>query len=150
MIAHVVATEREGLIQLLTDLGWLIPSNTSDRMLTGIVLESLEQNTENTTAQLTHLLQPMSNFTGPQIGVDPVSAIAGAIGSVANLVRSATNRKQVKQQAQAATLAALIQARTPQVIFPGPPRRVVWPWIVGGVLLLGSIALVILLNSQKG
>ena len=150
MIAHVGANEGEGLIHVLTELGWLIPSNTSERILTGIVLESLERNPEATISQLTHLLQPMSNFTGPQIGVGPVSAIAGAIGSVANLVQTATNRKQVKRQAQAATLAALIQARTPQVIFPGPPLRRMWPWIGGGVLILGSIALVIFLNSQQG
>lgn len=150
LIGHLVSSERDQLMRLLRGYGWALDPALSAKTLTGVILETLEHAGKAFSKDLTELLNPESNFSHPRTGAGPVSAISGAIGSVASLVQSITNRKEIKRQAQAATLTALIQARTPQqtIYSAPPPKRKVWPWIVGGVLLLGSAALFIYLNSQ--
>ena len=156
LIGQLISQDRDYLISLLKRYGWALDPRISAKTLTGVILETLEYAGDTFGKELTTRLLGESNFTGnkPQVnvGADPISAIAGAIGSVASLVQSATNRKQIKQQAQAATLTALIQARTPQQIVYSPPpsrRRKIWPWIVGAVLLFGSAGLLYYFNSQS-
>ena len=154
LIGKLISTERAFLINLLESYGWSLDPNVSAKTLTGIVLETLEHKGAEFVNELIQRFDLESHFTGTnspvQLGADPISAVAGAIGSVANLVQTATNRKQIKKQAQAATLTALLHARTPQQIIYSPPRpkRKVWPWIIGGIVLLGSIGTFIYFNSQ--
>ncbi len=155
LIGQLISSERDQLIRLLESYGWSLDPAISAKTLTGAILETLEHAGKAFSKDLTGLLNPESNFSPPQQGVrsgaGPISAISGAIGSVANLVQSLTNRKEIKRQAQSATLTALLQARTPKrIVYSTPqPKRKVWPWIVGGVFLLGSAALFIYLNSQS-
>ena len=159
-MAKAVALQRNELLALLRSDGWTLDGGISAKTLMGVVLEMLEKGGEDFVQDLVKLLAGESNFTGdgPQltVGADPVSAVAGAIGSLAELAKTAVNRKQVKRQAQAATLAALLDARRMPVAIsrpsapPKPTRKSPLPWIVlgGGLLALGVLAF-IHLNSTS-
>jgi hypothetical protein len=58
-----------------------------------------------------------SNIT---VGADPVSAIAGAVGSLANIVGNVQNRDLMKKQASAQTLSAIMAYKASQV---PPPKQ---------------------------
>lgn len=52
--------------------------------------------------------------SGITVGSDPVSAIAGAIGSVANIFGNHQNRKTLKMQARSKTLQSMLAYKTQQ------------------------------------
>ena len=146
-IGQVVVEHRNGLLELLRKQGWKLEPGIGARTLTGVVLESLEKGGEDFQRELVGLLAGESNFTGeaPQVnvGADPVSAVAGAVGSIAELVRSVSNRKQLRREAQAATLQTLLQPAVPSsgVVYPpvAPRRkRPIWPWSLGGGITLAG------------
>lgn len=150
MIGRTIASNRSGLLDLLRETGWKIDPGIDPQTLPGIILESLEKGGQRFETELVRLISAESSFTGGagsmNIGADPVSAVAGAVGSVADLVRSVSNRKQLKRQAQAATFQALLQPPNPTVTAPvftasaPSQKRPLWPWLLGGgIILLGGL-----------
>ena len=149
LIGQSIATQPSELLDLLRETGWQIDPGTDPPALLGIVLESLEKGGEQFEKAFVRLISAESSFNGEaasmNIGADPVSAIAGAVGSVADMVRSVSNRKQLKRQAQAATFQALMQPPnqvrfSPSPVVIPPRKRPIWPWLLGGgIVLLGGL-----------
>lgn len=67
-----------------------------------------------------------ANFEGESavnIGLDPVSAVAGAVGSIAKLLGQSKQKKLLQQQAKALTLSKIIAYKTKQNELKAKQRR---------------------------
>ena len=159
-VANLVAHSRGDLMLLLELHGWEIPPGISAEKLTGAVLETLERDRSNRFARyLVRLATAESHFFGEaqtppiNVGADPVSAIAGGVGALASLTQSLVDRKTIKQQANAATMNALVQSRPPvvqaQPLPPEPRSRSVWPWFIGVIVVAGLGGLAFYLKSRR-
>ena len=158
LIGKAVADHRPELLQLLFRWGWQFKADEPAKHLVGAVLETLQSDDGRFHAEFSRMLAAESNFTGDKIaiGADPVSAIAGAVGAVANLAGTAVNRKMVKKAARTATLNAMLQADSqvsaqtqvqPRRENNNRNKKPIWPWLVGAAVLLGGIGLFFLTRS---
>lgn len=158
LIGKAVADHRPELLQLLFRWGWQFKPDEPAKHLVGAVLETLQSDDGRFQAEFSRMLAAESNFTGDKIaiGADPVSAIAGAVGAVANLAGTAVNRKMVRKAARTATLNAMLQADAPvpvqtqvQAHREKKDRKKIpiWPWLMGAVVIIGGVCLFFLTRS---
>lgn len=113
---------------------------------------------------LGEVLGKPSGQGGVTIGADPVSAVAGAIGSIANLVGSAKQHKLAQRQASAQTLnamlayqsqqAALQQQRQQQMLQAKVQQNKATQQkqllkILGAVVVIGMVAIFLMRDHKK-
>ena len=151
LLGALIETKPEAVATLLHQHNIVVSKQPGPKELTRKLLYLIEHSNASTRWQIAKAIANIlpqqeyenfnqSNAEGPNltVGADPVSAIAGAIGSIANVVNHAQNKKQLQRQASANTLNALFAFRaSQQPATPSPPSnrpRWVLPLVGLGVL----------------
>ncbi len=127
----VIVDQPEKLKSLLAAHGIDVPENPKGSELTEAVIYAISQNNKAFNKQLAELLVDQvvpdendsfntkdlagatkgSNVT---VGADPVSAIAGAIGSIFSFAGNLSNRKAQKNQARRASIQSMMMMQNQQ------------------------------------
>ena len=151
LLGVLIETQPEAVAILLQQHNIVVSQQAGPKELSNKLLYLIEHSNASTRWQIAKAVanilpqQEFENFNqsnaeGPNltVGADPVSAIAGAIGSIANVVNHAQNKKQLQRQASANTLNALFAYRaSQQPATPSPPSnspRWVFPLVALGVV----------------
>lgn len=162
-LGFLVGTQRAAVMHLLRYYRLPIPPQASDaalieQLLKGVSLRGPEFHWD--LAEMVEAYYPTEDsylgkggskslpaspaLPGIQVGADPVSAIAGAIGSVANVVSFAQQRKNNDKLAQQQRFAALLNHSVPSPAPPPtvpPPTAAAPPAVDHRILLLGMAML---------
>ena len=125
LLGIIVADKPNKLKALLFKYGVNIESNPSQSELTEAVIYTISKNDNLFNIELAKIfagqiipdqndtfnskdLANVAQGTQVTVGSDPVSAIAGAIGSIFSLANSLSNRKSLKKQARQQSLQSMI------------------------------------------
>lgn len=129
LLGVVLANEPLQLKGLLKKYGYTVSEPASYKTLTDAVIEAMATNNKSFAYDLARLIarqvvpdgvDGFDNFGeaagggGVTVGTDPISAIAGAIGSVANLFGNAQKKKMMKKQAGAQTMNTIFAYKAQQ------------------------------------
>ena len=149
-LGALIATKPKSLIRLLHAYGYPVPKGATDRILIQHTLRALKEQKRAFSLAIGRLLVGSEDhFTGKgggsksggelpgiTVGADPVSAVAGAVSSIANLVGFSQNQKQQDKQLRQQTLQHLLlrqQAPPPPTAPAATPN---YTWLGVGVLVL--------------
>lgn len=84
---------------------------------------------------------------GIQIGADPISAVAGALGSVANLIGAKGKRKEAEKQARMQTLQGMMALKATQE--QNKPKSQQWKIVIALIAVIGMVAVAFLIVNGK-
>lgn len=164
LLGLVIVNQPLEVIELLSKYGSSINRQSSDQEIVGAVLTMLKEENRQFNYDLAALLvqaaattgesleennyAPFSGDAGVNIGLDPVSAVAGAVGSIANLLGHSRQKKLIQQQAQAQTLSKIIAYKTQQHELQAKQKKKAFSIInnvnmlkIAGVLTLSALLL---------
>ena len=124
LLGVAIANDPLAIKSLLQKFGITTAEKPSAKELTDKVMAAIEKGNQKFAVALAKLLagqvipEGFDHFAGLgggdmggggiTVGSDPISAIAGAIGSVANLFGNAQKKKLMKQQASSQTMSTLL------------------------------------------
>ncbi|MBL6444673.1 hypothetical protein JMN32_00025 [Fulvivirga sp. 29W222] len=128
LLGIVLANEPLQVKGLLKKYGYMVSEPANYKSLTDAVIAAMASNNKAFAYDLARLIarqvvpdgfDGFDNFGtagggGVTVGTDPISAIAGAIGSVANLFGNAQQKKMMKKQAGAQTMNTLFAYKAQQ------------------------------------
>ena len=153
-LGWVVAHRARPLERLLERYAIQMPIQPTDQVLTQALLLALAEKGKAFRRDLSmlagndsfydHFSGDSPSMPGVTVGADPVSAIAGAVGSIANVVGFAQQKKNLEKQGRQASLKALLNHRS-QVMQPTtavPAQTDTAKMVIAGfgILLLGVLA----------
>ena len=179
LLGKHIATRGPEIEALLVSYGSKLPKGIQGKGLLTAVFEAIEAQDEKFHRALAALLYGsreegedhfnMGNLLGQgasaaasevptsgggiTVGSDPVSAIAGAIGSVANIFGNHQNRKTLKMQAQSKTLQSMLAYKTQKeqqvAAEKAAANQKQWYQKVGILAGVGGIGILLILQMRK-
>ncbi len=131
LVGIAIANEPERLITLLADYGVDVPEKPKGSELTDAIIYAVGKNSETFNQELAALLADQvvpdendsfntkdlagaAEGTNVTVGSDPVSAIAGAIGSIFSFAGNLANRKSQKNQARKESMMSIMMMQNQQ------------------------------------
>ena len=128
LIGLAAADQPKPLVRLLTQFGVKLPENPKAATLIDALIDSMGKQNESFNHKLAQILgnqvipdaydgfntKDLAGAAHVTVGADPVSAIAGAIGTVFSFAGNLTNRKALKSQARKESMSSLIQMQQQQ------------------------------------
>lgn len=132
LMGNLIGGQPETVIWFLEGWGIEPPEEASEKMLAGLLLQGIAEKRAEFRQQLAEMLVwgwDEDAFLGGEqapelnLGADPVSAIAGAVGSIANLIGQKGRRKANAEQARTDLLGQILERRNAPIIPQSPPRR---------------------------
>lgn len=134
LIGNFVQTQPRKLKWFLRSWGVLIPREADHEELFDVVVDALSEKRPEFSRQLVELIlwKPSDAFlpedSQVNIGADPVSAIAGAVGSIADLIRASKQKKTLAEQSRNALLQQVLAGRNSASQPPTAPAKRAKGW----------------------
>ena len=150
MLGRLLVKKPREVQSLLQEHGSGLSSNPSEAQLAKALMDGISSGNTQFHFWLSKLLIGDYDSFNPgnvNVGTDPVSAIAGALGSIANVIGNAQQKKQRKQDAQNEMLRNILaykaaQAAPAQTQSDSPRTPTQTKKYTNLYILLGALALV--------